>query len=96
MPLHKLRWTFGKPYFAFISDYMVSYIDNISDLDQKIVSLLENYKFDKEILVKFLASILSNSVRFDLYSGYLEKSDRRSGYMSSKEVRSLYELIFKT
>ena len=89
-------WTFGKPYFAFISDYMVSYIDNISDLDQKIVSLLENYKFDKEILVKFLASILSNSVRFDLYSGYLEKSDRRSGYMSSKEVRSLYELIFKT
>ena len=88
-------WTFGKPYFAFVSDHMASYIDNISDLDQKIVSLLENYKFDQEILVEFLASVLSNSVRFNLYSGYLEKSDRRSEYMSSQEVKSLYELIFK-
>ena len=86
-------WTFGKPYFAFISDQMVSYVHDVSDLDRKIVSLLENFEFDKEILVRFIASVLSKSVRFDLYSGYLEKSDRQAGYMSSQEVKSLQELI---
>ena len=86
-------WTFGKPYFSKIGAKMVRYVENVDDIDKLIFELLEDYQYDRSLITSFVARTLSKSVRFDLYSHYLQKSDRYQFGDIHVEVNDLYELI---
>jgi len=58
----------GKVPFAFLPPSMIRYISNPHLLGQEIHSLLENYRYDEDALIHYVAAVMKNSVKIDFYS----------------------------
>ena len=55
-------------------------------LPEDVSYIISNYKYDKELLKIFIASIIEGSIDIDLYSVLLEKKDRYSIGRNNKSI----------
>ena len=83
--------TLGYCNFNILS--MVKNVDNLHELGFVIKEALDNYKYDGDELVRFIAAMMQGSVAINLYSKFLKTNverinyelDKSADYMSFKE-----------
>ncbi len=68
----------GHPKYESIPGKMTRTAFNLYDLPGDIRTLLDEYAYDPEIIVKFVAALMAGGVPIDLYSNLLKKPGRKS------------------
>jgi len=67
--------TLGRTPFNFLPCSMIRHIDNPNLLGDEIRELLENYEYNEEALVCYIAGVMKNSVQVDFYSRLLGRKE---------------------
>lgn len=92
----KPAWVFGRPYFADLDPRQVCHVTEMDRLDQTIVSHLAGYKHNRRVIEQFLAKIVAMSVRFNLYTEALCKSDRNRSDAGGSTINVLADYLLQT
>ena len=66
----------GKSMFQILPNDMFRYCDSLYNLPNDVKYMLENYKYDKESLKRYLSSVISGSVPVNLVTDLLGKKNR--------------------
>lgn len=78
----------GHPKYAALPTRMARGCYDLFELPNSIHELLENYSYDEEGMICFLASLIEGSIDIDVYSVLLQKANR---YSSGREEMSLVD-----
>ena len=76
----------GNPKYLSLPKTMFTHSLNMFNLHKDVNNIINNYKYDKDSLIIFIASIIEGSIDIDLYSVLLEKKDRFSEGREGKSI----------
>lgn len=68
--------TFGHTEYSALPDHMVRFCANPLDLPSFIQNHLQNYRYDEQACLNYIAALIQGSVRMDYYSLMLKKPGR--------------------
>ncbi len=69
---------FGNVMYGILPESMVVKIGDLTLLDEKLRSLIRNYKYDRKALMAYVAACMKLSIPMNMYSVHLAKSKRVS------------------
>jgi hypothetical protein len=68
--------TLGTPPFGILPDSMIRQVRSVNQLHSEICDLLQEYRYNKQSLVSYVAANLRGAVPMDFYSLFLKKQGR--------------------
>ncbi len=91
----------GNAMYNMLPKTMINNIENIKYIYQEINYSLKNFRYDEQIIYKYLKSILINSNELELYTVLLKKKGRSGGEkftneLYNKNIDKVYKMIIKT
>lgn len=71
--------TLGSTMYNMLPKTMVNHLDSIKNIYMEINDTIENYRWDSDILEKYIAAIIQHSFPLDVYTVLLKKEGREGG-----------------
>ncbi len=84
--------TFGHTEYAAMPEHMVRFCANPLDLPRFIQNHLQNYHYDEQACLNYIAALIKGSVRMDYYSLMLKKAGRNNFVREDHEKARLAQL----